>query len=147
MDSEPPVLHSRRALSLRFNVPISRTHQFWDSLKEGRFVTTKCKDCGELSFPPQSDCPRCMSGSFDWVELENDAELITFTYVQVTPTSFVESDPYFVGIGRLAQGLKVLAWIEGASLSVGELHPGTKLRLESRNSDDGSPYYVFVTVG
>ncbi len=141
-DSEPPTLHSRRSLNLRFNVPISRTNRFWVSLSEGRFVTTKCRDCGEVSFPPQSDCPRCMGGNVDWVDLGTDAELVTFTYVQVTPTSFVDHDPYVVGIGRLPQGVKVLAWIEGAPLE--RLSPGMKLRLEARRTGDGSPYYVFV---
>lgn len=142
MDSEVPTLHSRRQLNLRFNVPISKTNHFWQSLKEGKFVTTKCADCGEVSFPPQADCPKCMSGKVDWVDLGTDAELVTFTYVQVTPTSFVETDPYLVGVGRLSQGLKVLAWIEGTSLE--KLSPGMKLRLEARTGRDGSPYYVFV---
>jgi len=142
MDSEPPTLHSRRTLSLRFNVPISKTNRFWQSLKEGKFVTTKCTDCGELSFPPQADCPRCMGGNVEWVDMGTEAELVTFTHVQVTPTSFVQSDPYFVGVGRLGQGLKVLAWIEGATLE--KLVPGMKLRLEARSGEDGSSYYVFV---
>ena len=130
-------------MSLRFNLPILRTHQFWDSLKEGKFVTTKCKQCGEVTFPPQSDCPRCMSGDFEWVELGTEAELVTFTYVQVTPTSFVANDPYLVAIGKLNGGVKVLAWLEGAKLE--ELKPGIRLRLEARTSPEGSPYYVFVT--
>lgn len=143
-DPEPPTLHSRRTLSLRFNVPISRTHRFWDALREGRFVTTKCADCGAISFPPQSDCAKCMSGRVEWVDMGTDAELVTFTYVQVTPTSFVENDPYLVGIGRMGLGLKVLAWIEGTTLE--RLSPGMKLRLEPRESEGGSPYYVFVPV-
>lgn len=142
MSSEPPTLHSRRTLNLRFNIPISKTHQFWDSLRDGRFVTTKCRGCGHLSFPPQSDCPSCMGGNFDWVELGTDATLVTFTYVQVTPTSFVQNDPYIVAIGKLAQNLSVLAWLEGADVET--LKPGAKLRLEARKADDGSPYYVFV---
>ena len=142
MDSEPPTIHSRRTLDLRYNIPISKTHQFWESLKQGRFVTTKCRDCGEFSFPPQSDCPSCMGGNSEWVDLGTEAELVTFTYVQVTPTSFVESGPYHVAIGALAQGLKVLAWVEGKP--TGQLKPGMKLRLEARQGGDGSPYYVFV---
>jgi uncharacterized protein len=144
MDPSPPTLQSRRTLNLRFNLPISKTHEFWDGLKEGKFVTTKCRDCGELSFPPQVDCPRCMSSSVEWVDMGTDAELITFTYVMVTPTSFVQNDPYVVAIGRLAGGLKMLAWVEGASVE--KLSPGVKLRLEARKSSDGSPYYVFVVV-
>lgn len=142
MDSSPPTLQSRRTLSLRFNLPISKTHEFWDGLRAGRFVTTKCKDCGEISFPPQADCPKCMSSNVEWVDMGTDAELITFTYVMVTPTSFVQNDPYIVAIGKLASGLKILAWVEGASVE--KLSPGVRIRLEARKSADGSPYYVFV---
>jgi len=35
---EPPTLHSKRSLNLRFNIPISKTNRFWDSLAEGKFV-------------------------------------------------------------------------------------------------------------
>ncbi len=140
----PPTLHSKRSLTLRFNVPISRTHRFWEALSEGKFVTTRCRECGRVSFPPQADCPNCLSGNSEWVDLGTDAELLTFTYVQVTPTSFVDHDPYLVGIGRLKDGLNVLAWIEGGDLQ--KLKPGAPLRIEFRNGD-GGPYYVFVPRG
>lgn len=142
MSSEPPTLHSRRTLDLRYNIPISKTSKFWESLREGKFVTTMCKDCGELSFPPQADCPKCMGSNIDWVELRTEAELVTFSYVQVTPTSFVAHDPYYVAVGQLAQGPRILAWVEGGSIE--KLKPGTKLRLEARQSAEGNPYYVFV---
>ena len=45
-DKAPPTLHSKRSLTLRFNIPISKTNRFWEALGEGKFVTTKCGDCG-----------------------------------------------------------------------------------------------------
>lgn len=138
------VLHSRRALTLRFDIPITRTHEFWDALKQGRFITTKCSKCGNVSFPPQADCPKCMSGDFTWVELGRDATLLTFTYVQITPASFADSDPYVIAIGELAGGLKVLAWLEGVTPE--NAKPGMKMRVEARTSSGGNPYYVFVAV-
>jgi uncharacterized protein len=141
-DNAPPTLHSKRSLTLTFDIPISKTSRFWEALGEGKFVTTKCRECGKVSFPPQADCPSCMSGDLDWVELGTDAELLTFTYVQVTPTSFVDHDPYIVAIGRLKEGLNVLAWVEGADPT--RLKTGDKLRIESRKDEHGGPYYVFV---
>jgi len=141
-DSGPPTLHSRRTLTLRFNVPISKTNRFWQALGEGRFVTTKCADCGHLSFPPQADCPNCMSSNADWVDLGTQAELLTFTHVQITPTSFVDHDPYVVAIGRLKEGVNVLAWLEVSDPKT--LKPGAKLSVETRKDSDGAPYYVFV---
>jgi uncharacterized OB-fold protein len=142
LSAEPPTLHSRRTLNLTFNLPITKTHEFWDGLKEGKFFTTRCKDCGQLSFPPQADCPNCTGSDVEWVDMGTEAELVTFTYVVVTPTSFVENDPYIVAIGRLSNGLKILAWVEGSEVE--KLKPGVKLKLEARKTSGGSPYYVFV---
>ncbi len=140
--NEEPVLHSRRTLSLRFDIPISKTREFWDALKQGRFVTTKCSKCGNVSFPPQADCPKCMGSECTWVELPREATLVTFTYVQITPVSFADKDPYIIAIGELSGGLKVLAWLEG--ISPEKAKPGMKMRVEARTSKEGSPYYVFV---
>jgi uncharacterized protein len=139
---ETPQLHSRRTLSLRFDIPISKTKEFWDLLKQGKFVTTKCTKCGNVSFPPQADCPECMASEFEWVELGQDATLVTFTHVQITPASFVGDDTYTIAIAELQGGLKVLAWLEGTKAE--EAKPGMKVRLEARTSKEGNPYYVFV---
>jgi hypothetical protein len=142
--AEQPFLHSRRTLSLRFDIPIAKTHVFWDNLKQGKFVTTKCSKCGNVSFPPQADCPKCISNSFEWVDPGREATLITFTYVQMTPASFAGRDPYVIAIGELANGLKVLAWLEGVKPESAK--PGMKMRVETRTSTEGNPYYVFVPV-
>jgi len=142
--SEPPALHSRRTLTLRFDIPVSKTREFWDSLRAGKFVTSKCSKCGNVTFPPQADCPRCMSSEFSWIEVGTEAKLVTYTHVRTTPASFAGSGPYVISIGEFSGGLKVLAWLEGADLE--KLRPGMSLRVEARRSADGSPYYVFVPV-
>jgi len=127
---------------MRFDIPISRTREFWDALGEGRFITTKCARCGHLAFPPQSDCPKCMSSKFTWTDLGHDATLVTYTSVQVIPASFADCDPYIVAISEFANGLKVLAWLEG--IDVKKAKPGMRVRIEGRTSEEGHPYYVFV---
>jgi uncharacterized OB-fold protein len=142
--AETPVLHSRRSLTLRFDIPISKTHEFWDALKDGRFVTTKCSKCENVSFPPQADCPKCMSNEFVWVDVGREATLLTFTRVQVTPASFADIEPYVIAIAEFPGSLKVLAWLEGAGSN--DVKPGMKLRVEARTSKEGNPYYVYVPV-
>ena len=139
---ELPSLHSRRTLTLRFDIPISKTREFWDALKSGRFVTTKCSNCGTVSFPPQADCPNCMGGDFSWVELGGEATLVTFTRVQVTPASFVNDGPYIIAIAEFPGQVKVLAWLDGVDLK--DAKPGMKLRIEGRTAQGGNPYYVFM---
>ena len=140
--SEEPSLHSRRSLTLKFDLPISKTREFWDSLRSGRFVTTKSAKCGTVSFPPQSDCPKCMGNEFAWVDLGREATLVTCTQVRIMPPSFAGSDPYLIAIGEFSGGVKVLAWLEGVKRE--EAVPGIKLRVEARTSKEGNPFYVFV---
>jgi uncharacterized OB-fold protein len=83
-----------------------------------------------------------MSDQLEWISPGNEVELVTYTYVQITPASFVDTNPYIIGIGKLPNGPKVLAWIEGIGLE--KLAPGAKLRLEARTSPEGNPYIVFV---
>jgi uncharacterized OB-fold protein len=142
--TDDPVLHSRRTLSLRFDIPISRTREFWDAIREGRFVTTKCASCGNLSFPPQADCPRCMGSTFEWFDLGRDATLVTFTHVRIAPASFADRDPYIIAIGEFPAGVKALAWLEGVKPDNAKV--GMKLKVEARGSGGGNPYYVFVAV-
>lgn len=85
-----------------------------------------------------------MGDKLEWVELGRDATLVTYTYVQITPASFADSDPYIIAIGELSNGIKVLAWLEGVQPD--KARPGMKLRVDTRTSKEGSPYYVFVPV-
>ena len=137
-----PALHSRRPLTLRFDIPVSKTHEFWDALRDGRFVTTKCGKCGFVAFPPQSDCPKCLSPGAGWTELGPEATVVTYTQVMLPPATFADADPYMVAICEFERGPKVLAWLEGVERE--KVRPGMRVRIEERTSPEGNPYYVFV---
>ena len=139
---ENPQLHSRRTLTLRFDIPVSKTREFWDALRKGKLITTRCTKCGNVSFPPQADCPKCMGGEFEWVDLGTEASLVTFTHVRIAPASFAGNDDYTIAIAEVKGGLKVLAWLEGVKAEGAK--PGMKLRIEARASKEENPYYVFV---
>jgi uncharacterized OB-fold protein len=44
--------------------------------------------CGGKYFPPQVDCPRCKRSDVGWREVSAEGELITWTVINVKPTSF-----------------------------------------------------------
>ena len=98
--------------------------------------------CGNVSFPPQSDCPKCMGSESEWVDLGRDATLVTCTHVSVMPPSFAGSAPYMIAVGEFSGGVKALSWLEGVKRE--EVKPGMKLRVEARTSKEGNPFYVFV---
>jgi uncharacterized OB-fold protein len=78
----------------------------------------------------------------EWVELSSEAEIETFTHVVIRPTSFSLYKPYTVAIGRLKEGVKVLAWLSGFKLS--EVKVGMKVKLVAAVGSEGNPTYEFV---
>lgn len=57
----------------------NRIHAFYENLREGKFTTTKCKDCGKIAYPPRVICPECYSDELEWIELPKKGRVITAT--------------------------------------------------------------------
>ena len=131
-----------REIKIVQNIPISKTLKFWEGLKQGKVLATKCLQCGKIFFPPNADCSECSSSSLEWVELSSEATIETFTHVVVRPTSFQQEKPYTIAIGTLKEGVRVLAWLTGFKLS--EIKVGIKVKLVAKVSPEGNPTYEFV---
>jgi uncharacterized OB-fold protein len=136
-----PTLRSRE-IKIVQEIPTSKTLKFYEGLKEGKVYATKCKDCEKVYFPPMVDCPECLTTGLDWVELSSDAEIETFTHVVIRPTTFQQYKPYTVAIGRLKEGVKVLAWLTGFKLS--EVKVGMKAKLVAKATPEGNATYEFT---
>ena len=138
-----PVYVSSRDLPLKFLIPVAKIKPFFDALEEGKLTATKCVRCGAEYFPPQSDCSACNSSEVQYVPLTQEAVLLAYTLVQVKPFSFNGYPDYTVVIGRLREGLNVLAWLENPGHAAVKI--GMKLKLEAgRRKDDGLATYWFV---
>jgi uncharacterized OB-fold protein len=131
-----------REIKLVQEIPISKNLKFWEGLKEGKVYATKCKQCGKLYFPPNVDCPDCLATDLEWVLLSSEAEIETFTHVVIRPTTFQQNKPYTVAIGKLKEGVKVLAWLTGFKLS--EIKVNMKVKLVAKMSPEENPTYEFV---
>ncbi len=131
-----------REIKLVQDIPISKNLKFYEGLREGKVYATKCKQCGKLYFPPNADCPDCLTTELEWVQLSSEAEVETFTHVVIRPTTFQQNKPYTVAIGKLKEGVKVLAWLTGFKLS--EIKVGMKVKLVAKTSTEGNPTYEFV---
>ena len=134
-----------RPLTISYNIPISKTLRFWEGLQEGKIYATRCRRCGELIFPPQADCPKCLSPDVDWVELSGEGELVTFTHVIVRPASFQDTPPYTVAVAELKEGVRVLAWLRGVPKS--KVKVGLKVRLVAEVDPEGRLTYHFEPAG
>lgn len=120
--------YDQREMRFRFIISVEETRKFFEALSEGKVLATRCKQTGEIFFPPQVDCPGVKDGEVEWVELPRDGELVTYTVIYTKPYSFSHYDDYTVGIARLSNGVQVLAWVRERDPR--KLRVGMKVRLE-----------------
>jgi len=61
----------------------NRIYPFYEFLKQGKFTTTRCKDCGYQAFPPRVVCPKCLSENLEWVDLPTKGTVKVVTEEEV----------------------------------------------------------------
>jgi len=138
-----PLWKDVRTLPIKYTIAISKIREFFDGLEEGRILATRCKHCGKLYFPPQADCPNCRKDDMEWVELSGEAELETYTIIKAKPKTFAHYEDYVLAIGKLKEGIKVLAWLRIKDQK--EIRVGMKMRLVvAKRMPEGYLTYEFV---
>lgn len=131
-----------REIDLRYQLPVKKVMKFFEALKDGKVLATRCPKCGTIYFPPQDDCPNCKLTGLEWVEMPQEGELLTYTIINVKPPSFSHYDDYIVGIAKMSNGVNVLAWVNAKDVKVGIK---VKLRV-TRREPEGYITYEFVPV-
>jgi hypothetical protein len=105
----------------------NQIHPFYDHLKEGRFTTTKCKDCGSEPFPPRVLCPDCYSDNMEWIDWPTTGEVLEFTEEMVgVPLGF--GKPPMVHALVDLQGKRTF-FVRIINCEAGELKVGDQVRL------------------
>ena len=95
-------------------IPIKEGLFTWPS-EDPRLIGSKCKNCGEITFPAQNSCPNCCLEDVENIHLSNKGKLWTWTVQGFfpksppyagpdTPETFV---PFGVGYIELADEVKV----------------------------------------
>ena len=99
---------SRKRMKDYFQIPRSmlkgKTAKFWEGLKENKFLTTKCKDCGEFFFPPRAICPKCLSDNLEWIELSGEGNLYSWSEIKDYKLRYF-AKPYILGVVELKEGI------------------------------------------
>jgi len=130
-----------RPVTFVFELPTEKLTEFWNGLSKGNVYASKCKKCGKVTFPPAADCSRCLNSEVEWVDLQGEGEIETFTHIVVRPTSFANHGTYTVAVAKMKEGVRVLAWLEGTKLS--NVKVGAKVKLVGKVTDEG-PTYAFT---
>lgn len=135
-----PQLIDQRPLKLEYLIPIAKTQRFFEGLKEGKLFATKCEKCGTVYFPPQHVCPQC-GVETTWIELSEEAELLTYTIINVKPKTFQHYQDYIIAIGETKEGAKVMAWLNAKKE---EIKVGMKLKIVIKKREpEGYLVYEF----
>ena len=106
----------------------TKSSEFAAYLERGQFITTRCKQCRAVSFPPRVDCPECRSSDVEWIEVTEKGRLQAFTVVHYGPAGFEDRAPYTLGVVGFPMGIKVLGEIDEA-IPTGEIKVGMVLRV------------------
>lgn len=152
-----PIIHDKktgsplwlgvRELSLRYAIPIGAIGRFFEGLREGKLLATRCGRCGAKYFPPQADCPNCGAGEVEWFEVSGRGRLLTYTVINVKPESYSKHPDYAVGVARLEEGFNVVAWINCEDYR--KLRRGMPVRVEVRRREEEGllTYYIVPAEG
>ena len=95
-------------------IPIQEGLFTWPS-EDPRLIGSKCKNCGEITFPSQDSCPNCCLEDVEKIRLSTKGKLWTYTVQGFfpksppyagpgTPESFV---PFGVGYVELPNEVRV----------------------------------------
>jgi uncharacterized OB-fold protein len=83
------------------------TKPFWERLAEGRFITTSCRSCNSMTFPPKAFCPGCWSKHVEWIDLPTRGRIYSQTKVHAAPAAFAREAPYRLCIMDLHAGIRI----------------------------------------
>jgi uncharacterized OB-fold protein len=97
---------------------------FYDSLKEGKIMGSRCPACGRVSLPPRMICERCFVREEEWVELPvtGTVQACTLASVMVAENGDLvdlESPEIIAMVKHDGADTCIAARIEGADASVG----------------------------
>lgn len=110
---------------------MSTPARYWREIPQRyRYEGAKCKETGEIFFPPRLINPSTKSSNFEKINLKTEGKIITYTVVHVAPAHFRDLVPYAVAIVELDDGVRITSMI--ADCDPDDLKAGTKVRIEFR---------------
>jgi len=120
----------------------SKAENFVTSLEQGKVMGTKCKKCDTNYFPPQADCPGCVTSDMEWFEIKGKGKLISYSVVNYGPIGFEDKAPYTLALSEFEEGIKVFANIS-SDIKEDEIEIGMSLKVVPINLPDDKVSFEF----
>ena len=92
-----------------------------------------------------ADCPKCLSGSFEFSEYSGKGTVYTFSEIAAAPTGFDDEVPYTVVVVDLSEGGRLLAWL-GDTIPSDQVAIGQEVQVVPQIFDDTPEIKVYYSV-
>ncbi len=76
----------------------TKVNDFIDYLEKGEVAGTKCKQCGQVFFPPRAQCYKCLDSEMEWFTVQGKGKLATYSQLMYAPIGFGEDLPYAIAV-------------------------------------------------
>ncbi len=78
---------------------------FWQATRRGELRLQRCKYCRHVWYPAGTNCPKCLSTSFDWGPMSGRGTVWSFiVYHHCWHRGFEKEIPYNVAMIQLEEG-------------------------------------------
>jgi uncharacterized OB-fold protein len=120
---------------------ITKVNDFVSHLEEGRVTGTRCKDCGEVFFPPRADCYKCLTSNMKWFDISGTGKLVSYSKLEYAPVGFDGDLPYCIALLDYGD-YKVFGRLAG-DLPQEEVEVGMDMKTVVNTLPNGQLNYVF----
>jgi hypothetical protein len=106
----------------------TKAEEFVSYSKKGRMMTTRCKKCKQITFPPKMNCITCGRSEMEWIEIEGPGKLNTFTTIMYGPAGFEKEIPYTLALVEFPMGIRIFGQMD-KKISLNGIKVGMELRV------------------
>jgi len=99
-----------------------------------RLEASKCRSCGNVSFPPRLICPECKSREFEIIKLSDEGKILTYTIIRVASDAFSKITPFAIAVIAVDSGARLMTQI--ADSPIDKVKIGEKVKLVFRKIQD-----------
>lgn len=90
-------------------LPTQLTAGFWAAARRHELVVQRC-ECGRYRHYPQSRCPECLSGAWEWAPVSGRGTIYTFTVThRPFHPAWAAQAPYAVATVELEEGVRMVS--------------------------------------
>lgn len=125
--------------------PHTKVSDFPRHLRDGHLMASRCGKCGHTTFPPRADCPACLGGEFEYVEVSGEGTVVTHTRIDAAPAGFEDLAPYALGVVDLKETGRLLAWF-GETIPEEEIAIGMPVQVVPRIFEELKEIKVYYTL-